>query len=369
MIMGLLDKLFGSSAPTQRSGSISRSAVKYLDLRGDGRYHVDVVGESRYLESFERTFGRRTADGIDEECDAELVLEDDNPVDDQAVRVEIKGSTIGYLSREHARTYRTWLGVRADAQPRARCRALVRGGWDRGAGDTGNYGVSLDTPIDVIQPVRTRAPRLGPQRDEHGQPNAWFNLTRRIDRSVHELLGLTKGIIADGRVTAEEADILRAWMIANPEAAAAWPGSVLADRITRIYSDGRADEAEREDLRCLLEDLVGGRTDVIGNPSTRLPLDEPPPKLQFDGFVYVFTGRFFSGTRQWCESIVENRGGICSSNVTRRTNYLVIGELGSRDWKHTSFGRKIQKAVEVRSEGRQLAIIEEAHWAAFCGSG
>ncbi len=293
------------------------------------------------------------------------MLEDDNPIDDQAVRVEIKGLRIGYLSREHARTYRSWFGLAgAGGQRRARCSALVRGGWDRGAGDTGDYGVSLDLPTDVIQPVRARTRRVQQQRDEHGQPNEWFNLTRRIDRSVHELLGLTKGIIADGRVTAEEANTLRAWMIANPEAAAAWPGRVLADRITRIYSDGRADEAEREDLRSLLQDLVGGNTEVIGNPSTRLPLDDPPPKLRFEGSVYVFTGRFYSGTRQWCESIVESRRGVCSSNVTRRTNYVVIGELGSRDWKHTSFGRKIQKAVEVRSEGRPLAIIEEAHWAA-----
>jgi hypothetical protein len=42
---------------------------------------------------------------------------------------------------------------------------------------------------------------------------------------------------------------------------------------------------------------------------------------------------------------------------------LVIDELRSRAWKHTSFGRKIQKAVELRADGRPLAILAEEHWA------
>jgi NAD-dependent DNA ligase len=206
-------------------------------------------------------------------------------------------------------------------------------------------------------------PSAGPAIDEHSQPHALVNLSRRIDRSINELLGLTKGIIADGSVSVAESDTLRAWINANPEAAAAWPGNVLAERVARIYNDGRVDDVEREELRCLLEDLAGGHVTEQGNASTRLPLDDQAPELRFDGSVYVFTGRFFSGTRQWCEAIVESRGGVCSSNVTRRTAYLVIGELGSRDWKHTSFGRKIQKAVEIRAAGRGLAIIAEDHWA------
>jgi hypothetical protein len=46
------------------------------------------------------------------------------------------------------------------------------------------------------------------------------------------------------------------------------------------------------------------------------------------------------------------------------TNYVVIGTFGSRDWVHTSFGRKIEKAVDYRTKGYPLAIITEDHWAA-----
>jgi hypothetical protein len=48
--------------------------------------------------------------------------------------------------------------------------------------------------------------------------------------------------------------------------------------------------------------------------------------------------------------------------VTKRTDYLVIGTFGSRDWVHTSFGRKIEKAVSLRGSGSGIAIAVEDHW-------
>jgi hypothetical protein len=42
---------------------------------------------------------------------------------------------------------------------------------------------------------------------------------------------------------------------------------------------------------------------------------------------------------------------------------LIVGTFGSRDWVHTSFGRKIEKAVTYRRAGQRLAIISEDHWA------
>jgi hypothetical protein len=57
------------------------------------------------------------------------------------------------------------------------------------------------------------------------------------------------------------------------------------------------------------------------------------------------------------------RGGLCEANVTKRSTFLVIGTFGSRDWVHTAFGRKIDKAVSYRSAGTPLRIVAEDHWA------
>jgi len=178
------------------------------------------------------------------------------------------------------------------------------------------------------------------------------------------MLGLVKGVILDGEVTATEAQYLAHWINANPDSVASWPGRALADRLIRIFADGRVDNDEREDLLYFLQKMVGHDDGQHGdvNPTTRLPLDEPPPSLTFPGTEFVFTGRFVWGTRSACESAVTARGGTAGSSVTKRTRVLVLGDLGSRDWAHTSFGRKIQKAVAYREAGVPLVIVDEPHW-------
>ena len=53
---------------------------------------------------------------------AVLVLDDDNPYDNKAVRVEIDGYLVGHLSRENARQYRKKLkeAVTQGSRPAAR---------------------------------------------------------------------------------------------------------------------------------------------------------------------------------------------------------------------------------------------------------
>jgi len=79
--------------------------------------------------------------------------------------------------------------------------------------------------------------------------------------------------------------------------------------------------------------------------------------------VFCLTGKFITGTRQKCEDLVIRCGGQVESGVTLRTNYLVIGDLASRDWKFSSFGRKIESAIKYRESGKSdVAILSEQMW-------
>lgn len=202
--------------------------------------------------------------------------------------------------------------------------------------------------------------------DANAQPFPLLNRGNRQRRAIAELLGLAKGIIADGVVSSAEAAFLRDWVRANPDAVDTWPCSVVAERLQQIYADGVVDAAERSELADLLLDVTGGGLDQVegANPATNLPLNDPVPIIEFPGRLFVFTGRFLYGPRKTCEKCVREAGGDTSSRVTRKTSYLVIGDLGSRDWIHSSFGTKIEKAVEYR-DGRSvpLAIVHEEDWA------
>jgi NAD-dependent DNA ligase len=201
--------------------------------------------------------------------------------------------------------------------------------------------------------------------DFDGQPHPSYNFQARVDRAMHDMLGMCRMALADGEVTEAEAQLLAEWIAANGEVIETWPGDILYKRLYSIFDDGKVSRDERDDLADLLRKMVGGDASVmVGvNAATTLPLDDPAPTLAFTGQEFVFTGKFAFGPRKDCQGAVLDMGATCAAAITKATRYLVIGTFSSRDWKHTSFGRKIQKAVDYRACGTPIAIVGEDHWA------
>ena len=134
--MGLLSWLFGRK-------SEDRPKAK---LTGPGTFSVDIVGESHYQDALEDICGGHLLEGHEKIVKAVLIHEDDNPYDNKAIRVDIQGKTVGYLSRENARTYRKKMKDAGYPSITATCSAKIVGGWDDGSGDMGHFGVKLDIP-------------------------------------------------------------------------------------------------------------------------------------------------------------------------------------------------------------------------------
>lgn len=120
-------------------------------IQGAGLFACPIVGESHYQKALELVCGGRTEEGEDDRpVTACLVYEPTNTYDSLAVRVDIGGLPVGYLSREIARAFRKAVEV-AGGEPLTEFEvaAVVRGGWDRGPDDQGFYGVWLD--LDYIE--------------------------------------------------------------------------------------------------------------------------------------------------------------------------------------------------------------------------
>lgn len=115
-------------------------------IDGDGTYSIDAVGESHYQKSLNKLAGGRISEGHFKTVKAVLICEDDNPYDNHAVMVTISGETVGYLPRRLARKYRKQLEKKGHPGIKTSCGAAITGGWDRGGGDRGCYGVKLDLP-------------------------------------------------------------------------------------------------------------------------------------------------------------------------------------------------------------------------------
>jgi NAD-dependent DNA ligase len=192
-----------------------------------------------------------------------------------------------------------------------------------------------------------------------------FGHARLDDRQTSELIGISRGIIADGCVNLAEAQFLETWLVANVGITGNPIIGNLLRRVTAILQDGVLDGDEARELTETLSRFTGGKLE-LGEllKSTILPLDTPPPELVFDGASYCFTGTFAYGTRKDCEAAVERHGGTACS-LTKKTDYLVVGAYATESWAQSVYGRKIERAVEMKAEGLPICIVGEAHWVEY----
>jgi NAD-dependent DNA ligase len=179
-------------------------------------------------------------------------------------------------------------------------------------------------------------------------------------------MGLARGLIADGELNDTEIEYLEAWLAAT-EGITSNP--IIADMVRRINearADGIIDEDEREEIAEVLKAFSASDFELgEALKSTTLPLCAPPPEIDFSDRRFTFTGTFVYGSRKDCELAVIERGANAGS-IRKDTDFLVIGEYASDNWVQSSYGRKIEKAVEYRDiRGLPLRIISEAHWQSY----
>ena len=84
------------------------------------------------------------------------------------------------------------------------------------------------------------------------------------------------------------------------------------------------------------------------------PLDEID-SMEISGSAFVLTGDFQNcdGDRDEVKKMIEAKGGRCTSTVSGKTNYLVLGDFGSAGAK------KIDQVMEQRAKGKNVKIIAE----------
>ena len=118
-------------ARNKARSSTAREAPQTVE--GPGRFAVAVVGESHYQDALQEICGPEGPGG--RTFEASLILDDSNPYDPNAVRVDVEGRTVGYLSREAAPIFRKRVAKRRRV---TLCQAEIRG--------STIYGVWLDLP-------------------------------------------------------------------------------------------------------------------------------------------------------------------------------------------------------------------------------
>lgn len=179
---------------------------------------------------------------------------------------------------------------------------------------------------------------------------------------LHAVLG---GIAADGVVTEAELDGLSAWLADHGHLKTRWPYEEVASVITAVLADKKIDGHEQK----LLSDFFGEFTAILDGRAVTSPkvlvegniigLCAVCPEISFSGRSFCLTGTSYRYTRPEFSEKIKKLGGLVTNAVSGKLDYLIIGADGNPCWAYTCYGRKVEKAVELRKSGSRLLLVHE----------
>ena len=193
-----------------------------------------------------------------------------------------------------------------------------------------------------------------------------------ITHDIQVLQGMLHGIMADDHVSATEATALQGWVDDNEHLKGTYPYDELDSLLMVVLGDGVIDAEEQEMLRRFFEDFIQysfAKRVRSGTERARAGLTREKtlpaicsscPTLEFATRSFTFTGTSLKAKRTEIAGHVERLGGVFSANLTQKTHFLVVGAGGNPCWAFSCYGRKVEKAAQLRKEGHPITIVHES---------
>lgn len=82
-------------------------------------------------------------------------------------------------------------------------------------------------------------------------------------------------------------------------------------------------------------------------------------EIDLKGKYCCITGTCSSGTREEISKRLADAGAIVVKGVTKKTDLLIVGGLGSAAWAFEGYGEKTKKALELKEQGIDIQIVSE----------
>jgi NAD-dependent DNA ligase len=201
-----------------------------------------------------------------------------------------------------------------------------------------------------------------------GQPPSGINASKVRARQQAELAGILKGVACDNIITPNEAKFVFEWINLHRQVEDGVTYTDLIEELQSLEIKTRGSFEDPKMLQSVLKSvhkLVNGGSNIPSPTDLTIDITDEieAREIIFQDRHFCFTGKLKFGPRNKAHEMTKLRNGIVADSVTNKLDYLVYGDLGSRDWSQSSFGEKIRHALCVRKSGGRLLIINEEIWA------
>ncbi|WP_290832542.1 BRCT domain-containing protein [Flavobacterium sp.] len=199
------------------------------------------------------------------------------------------------------------------------------------------------------------------QKYENG--NYYYNT---VTSDLQILQGLCHGILADGIINEKEIYTLEQWLSENEHLSTYYPYDEIRSLISSIISDNKIEEEEILVLKAYFSQFINLQdlktSELIKNETLDIQISghcSSDPQVTFKNKTFCITGVLKRGNRDDLQKDIIKLGGIPTSTITKKTDYLIIGDNGNPAWAFACYGRKVEKALSLRKEGHTIMLVHE----------
>ncbi|RDI14429.1 BRCT domain-containing protein [Flavobacterium sp. AG291] len=187
-----------------------------------------------------------------------------------------------------------------------------------------------------------------------------------VTSDLQILQGICHGILADGVINDKEIYDLQRWLHENEHLNTYYPYDEIRSLVLSVLSDKKIDEEEKIVLMAYFSQFAKIQNNEIRKKINEDTIDvnisglcTSEPNVSFEGKTFCITGVLKRGNREHLQRDILKLGGIPTDTITKKTDYLIVGDNGNPAWAFSCYGRKVEKAINLRKEGHTITLIHE----------
>ena len=186
-----------------------------------------------------------------------------------------------------------------------------------------------------------------------------------LTHDMQVLHGILYGILADGRITKEELVGLQNWLYDNEQLSSYYPYDEICTLVNQVLKDGVVSPEEEHLLKMFFSQFAHSNSKCVicsdneKSLFTTAGICALDPEITIADHLFCFTGKSEKATRSELADIIVKHGGKFNDSITAKTDYLIIGNEGNQCWAFSCYGRKVEKAIDLRKKGKHILIVNE----------